>query len=124
MALFIKGDIVFAEDIHDFMKVTNVSGEKVFCDNKEFDETDINLFSRPGVTAKVIETCGKEICKVYWNVDSDSQRRMGALFRYQEHDWVVYKEDVYCAQLCGDESYNLFAGEEILNAQTEEWIIQ
>lgn len=125
MAQYEIGDIVFTdENAQALMAVTNVNGERICCDGKEFEETEITLFSRSGITTSAVETSGKEICKVYWNVDTDSQRRMGTLYEYQGHSLVIYKGQVYCARHNGEEGYDIFAGDEILYAQTEDWIIK
>lgn len=122
MATFKKGDIVFADNAESKMVVTQVNGDEVTCAPDEvYNDTDLTLFERPGITASQVEREGvMEPSEVHVK-DQHARENLGygKIYDFDGQTWIVFRGKVYPVQYVGRE-YIVYKNEEPWIAVKEE----
>lgn len=131
MAIFKKGDIVFAEDINSRMIVFESNDEKVVCvPANTYDIDSLTLFKRPGISASQVSQ-GVARCEVhiFRTLEDFTIERIGYGKVYDTEDfddlsWIVdNKGNVYVAQEQEEGEYRIFSDNENLYARSEDNVI-
>lgn len=128
MATFKKGDIVFVieDGFQKRMKVKCVHEYDVDCEHngsiETFDETDLTLFDRPGITANQVEKEGVlDPSEVHVKNDLTGELLgFGKLYEFEDQLWIVFKGNVYPAEKIGEQYLVSNKAEEPWSAIKEE----